>query len=330
MVRRLNASIQIDEGLQQMSEDRLCPICGTSSSEASLFLKDSIDRTRMSEFSYASRKTPEFMSHLLVACPCCDLVFAPSPPPSSTLAEAYHSAAFGSTSEAQDASASYGYALRQSIKGLRRVDTALEIGTGTGAFLTRLSSEFGFKSVTGVEPSRAAIEAADWSIRSHIREGVFKETDFVENSFDLICCFMTLEHVADPRVITESVYRLLRPGGAFAIVVHDRRALFNRLLGKRSPIIDVEHLQLFSRKSAAALLEETGFVNLKVDSFRNSYQIGYWLRLFPIALVRKLGHSERRALQSLLKRKLSLNVGNLFCVGFKPDQSADCEQRDFS
>lgn len=302
-----------------MTEGRNCPICMTSHAKAPLFLRDSVDEARISDFSYASRKTPEFMSHLLVECPECDLVFAPLPPPSTALAHAYHSAAFGSVSEATDAADAYGRALQTTINGSRRSVDALEIGTGTGAFLTLLKSAFGFKSVVGVEPSRAAIEAAEPAIRDHIREGVFNEADFVENSYDLICCFMTLEHVADPREITESVFRLLRPGGAFAIVVHDRRAFLNRLLGKRSPIIDVEHLQLFSHRSASALLAVTGFVNLKVESFTNSYQVGYWLRLFPIALFRRIGQSSRPVLQPLLKRKLPLNVGNLFCVGFKPE-----------
>ena len=43
------------------------------------------------------------------------------------------------------------------------------------------------------------------------------------------------------------------------IVCHDRRAPLNRALGARSPIMDIEHLQLFSQASARALLERTGF-----------------------------------------------------------------------
>ena len=37
--------------------------------------------------------------------------------------------------------------------------------------------------------------------RAWIREGVFEDQDFAAESFDLICCFMTMEHVLDPKVI---------------------------------------------------------------------------------------------------------------------------------
>ena len=89
---------------------------------------------------------------------------------------------------------------------------ALEIGTGTGAFLSALR-QLGFANMTGIEPSPAAIDAADRIVRPFIRGDIFVETDFVSESFDLICCFMTLEHVWDPRRLVEGCSRLLRKGG---------------------------------------------------------------------------------------------------------------------
>ena len=85
---------------------------------------------------------------------------------------------------------------------LPRRDAALEIGTGTAAFLARLS-DAGFGEVVGVEPSVAAIAAAPSARKSWIREGIFREKDFAPESFDLICCFMTLEHVLDPRELVD-------------------------------------------------------------------------------------------------------------------------------
>src|SRR5207245_2817162 len=90
-------------------------------------------------------------------------------------------------------------------------------------------------------------------IRPTLREGVFVEGDFEPGSFDLICCFQTMEHVSAPRALAESCWRLLRPGGLLSLVTHDYRAPINRLLGRRSPIIDVAHLQLYCRSSLTEL-----------------------------------------------------------------------------
>jgi len=84
---------------------RSCPVCGAGPVHATLFLEDSIDPSRLSGFSFASRKVPEFMSHRLVRCGACDLVYADNPPDAEVLANAYHEAAYDSAEEADDAAA---------------------------------------------------------------------------------------------------------------------------------------------------------------------------------------------------------------------------------
>ena len=69
---------------------RACPICADPAKNAFLFVERNIDPTKLSDFSFASRKEPEFMSHRLVKCKTCDLVYAPEPPKDGELAKAYH------------------------------------------------------------------------------------------------------------------------------------------------------------------------------------------------------------------------------------------------
>lgn len=255
------------------------------------------------------------MSHQLVQCPNCDLVYADNPPDESVLAHAYHISEFDSQQEADDAAATYIRAVRPMLKNVPNKKSALEIGTGTGIFLEYLHSE-GFDTVEGVEPSAAAIAAAPAHRRQWIREGIFKKADFEPASFDFICCFMTLEHVRDPKEIAAAASSLLRPGGIVAFVTHDYRSSINRLLGKRSPIIDIEHMQLFSRHSISQLLERNGFGNIQIGNFRNCYALHYWVRLLPINLRSKniligiLNHI------GLIDLKLSFNVGNIISFGY--------------
>lgn len=299
-----------------MIEQRACPVCNTDAAKASLFLNENIDPTKLGGFSYASRKTPEYMCHHLVRCPTCDLVYADAPPAEEDLAHAYHAADYDSSEEANDAATAYLNAIRPTLKGLARRQSALEIGTGTGVFLDQLSHA-GFTELVGVEPSSAAIAAAPAHRRAWIRQGMFEETDYAPESFDLVCCFMTMEHVRDPNVIARAAFRLLRPGGAFVTVTHNWRGALNRLLGKRSPIIDIEHMQLFSKASLGYLFEKTGFSDVGIHSFSNNYSLKYWARLAP------LPQSLKRHVPSFIHRlhgdkvKLRVNVGNVISSGFK-------------
>jgi SAM-dependent methyltransferase len=296
---------------------RNCPVCGAGPEHAALFLEDSIDPSRLSGFSFASRKVPEYMSHRLVRCGVCDLVYADNPPGAEVLANAYHEAAYDSAEEADDAAAAYIRAAARALAALPRRRSALEIGTGTGVFLECLQRQ-GFSDLVGVEPSREAIQAAPEHRRAWIREGIFEERDFAAESFDLVCCFMTLEHVRDPRAVAEAARRLLRPGGAFVAVTHDYRSAVNRLLGKRSPIIDIEHMQLFSAASVRRLFEEAGYERVDVNAFVNRYRANYWLRLAPLPARLKSGIS-RLLVACGMDRHIGFNVGNVFTTGFKRD-----------
>jgi SAM-dependent methyltransferase len=296
---------------------RNCPVCDASPREATPFLADSIDARRLGAFSFASRKNPEFMSHAMVRCRHCNLAYVPQPPSQAELAEGYHQADYDSAEEAEDAADAYARAIAPLLARLgTKTDAALEIGTGTGAFLQRLS-DAGFRSLVGIEPSRAVIDATPAGRRAWIQEGIFEADLYPPASFDLICCFMTLEHVRDPGDLVAEAWRLLRPGGAFVAVTHDYRSPINRLLGRRSPIVDVEHMQLFDSRSAASLLTRRGYVRVAGRSLRNSYRPSYWLRLTPlpqglkerlIALARRTGVDRQR---------ITLNVGNRMTWGFK-------------
>jgi len=298
-------------------ETRDCPVCGASAERATLFLEASYDPAQITAASFASRKAPEFMSYRLLRCGGCETVYASEAPPAGVLAAAYSQADYDSGEAAALAADTYAAALAPTIDALPPRGRALEIGTGTGALLDRLL-EAGFEDVVGVEPSGAAIAAASPSVRGLIRQGVFVETDFAPESFDLICCFQTLEHVPDPRSLARSCVRLLRPGGVLALVSHDYTGLLNRMLGRRSPIIDIEHLQLFCPVSIDRLMDNAGLRAREVRTLKNSYPLHYWLRLTP--LPRGIKHVLVRLFDAarIGHVRFSANVGNLLAIGHKP------------
>ncbi len=302
------------QSIMQKPIERLCPVCGSNSRIQ--FADERIDHYKISDYTYASRKQPEFMCLRLTRCKDCDLVYAPTPPTYDALLTAYSEAAFDSGIEAKAAALSYSKALIPYINNLTGRSAAVDVGAGSGPLLPWLCEQ-GFSEVIGIEPSRAAIDAAPLSVKPMLREGMFKPAMLADVKPSLICSFMTLEHLSDPGEFVNSAYDLLEPGGMLAVVVHNWRGYLNRLLGLHSPIIDVEHLQLFSPKSVQKLFERTGFVSLDIHSISNAYPLRYWLRLTPLPLRIKTKITDVLTYMGLSDKHVSLRVGNLLAIGIK-------------
>jgi SAM-dependent methyltransferase len=297
-------------------EPRSCPVCASGSDNAALFMEETFNSARLSKFSFASRKAPEFMSHRLLRCNSCRTVYTGAAPGADAVGAAYSEAPYDSMEEAALAADTYELALQPVITSLPERNRALEIGAGNGVFLEKLLAA-GFTDVVGVEPSRAAVDAAAAAVRPFVRQGIFTGTDFAPESFDLICCFQTLEHVSAPRELTEACTRILRPGGALAFVAHDYTAPINRLLGRLSPIIDIEHLQLFCKTSLEKLLTYSGLVTEAITPLVNRYPLRYWIRLAPLPDPVKRLSLEAVALVGLSGLRIGVNVGNLLALGRK-------------
>ncbi len=295
-------------------EERACPVC--HSREFAPFADQRIDPSQVSTLTYASRKPPEFMCLRLVRCSTCDLVYAPSPPTEGFLESAYAEADFDSDPEALAAARSYAAALTPYVGRLPGRGAAVDVGAGSGPLLPWLKA-CGFSPVIGIEPSRAAIKAAPPEVQVMLREGMFSAELLQGSSPSLICSFMTLEHLADPEIFVAAAHQLLEPGGALALVVHNWRSPLNRLLGLRSPIIDIEHLQLFSPHALRSLLERSGFESIELQPIRNTYPIRYWLRLTPLPPPLKRISLRLLEVLGLANRVISMNVGNMLAFSIK-------------
>jgi SAM-dependent methyltransferase len=287
---------------------RRCPLCG--SRDEARVLAASFDASRLGTLSFASRKPPELMHWRLVTCASCGLVYANPAPAEDVLLRAYRDAGFQAAGESRAAASTYVGVVARVLPALPDRAGALDIGAGDGAFLERLL-ELGFSGVVGLEPSTAARRGATEQVRALIRDEPFAAGVFAPDSVSLVTCLQTIEHVPEPLALCREAHRLLKPGGALVVVCHDRRAWSARLLGRRSPIYDVEHLQLFDRRTVRGLFERSGFERIEVHTLVNRYPLRYWLRLarIPRPVVHMLG--------PLATFALSIPAGNLWVVGYR-------------
>ncbi len=294
---------------------RKCPLCGGE--EATVLLEATFDEGKLTASAFASRKLPEYMHSRMVECNLCGMLYANPVLRQEDLAFAYKDASFDSGVESRLAAVTYRALLEPHLGALPSRMSALDIGAGDGAFVEELLT-LGFTIVVGVEPSEAPIEAAKPGIRGYLKCGIFAAEQFDTESFDLITCFQVIEHVWDPVKITCDALALLRPGGLFFIVAHDRRAFSARIMGSKSPIFDIEHLQLFDEPTSTALLRNAGFDSIKVSSVRNKYPVDYWIKLFPLPIALKSVVRGMAKISGIGNLLLSLPAGNLAAVGRKP------------
>ena len=294
---------------------RPCPVC--RSTDARVFVEARFDQSELDSMSFSSRKVPEGLYHRLLECASCELLYASPVPTFESLTDAYRQADYASGEEARYAAATYAKVVETIAPQLPDLRGAVDIGAGDGAFLERLRNA-GFEETVGFEPSEAPLAAAPASVRDSIRPEPFSAGVLPDESFTLISCMQTIEHVLDPLEVCRDAARALAPRGAMLIACHDRRAFTARLLKQRSPIFDIEHVQLFSPRSMSVLLQLAGLERIEVRPLRNRYPLRYWLQLAP--LPERLETALQRMLSAarVVDRPVSLGVGNLVAVGYKP------------
>jgi SAM-dependent methyltransferase len=291
------------------SSKRNCPCCNKS---GLLKFPSKIDDTLLSTKSYSSRKIPELMHYSYFECINCKTLFVDELPSSEFLQNSYNEAEFVSRKDSVFAAETYFEELFR--LNLLESGKLLDIGCSDGAFLAIVNANSGM-SVMGIEPSIHAINSSDPSVIKNIQHTTL-ESFQCEYGFDLVTCFQTVEHVNDLNGLVVKSKELLLDQGHLVFVCHDRLSIVNRVLGEKSPIFDIEHLQILNKKGVKLLLEMNGFVDVEVKPISNKYPISYWLLLSPIPKVLKK-IIDRKRNSWYLSWGFRIRVGNLLAVGRK-------------
>ncbi len=292
-----------------------CAICNTEGNADELYSASFTPEIFNADI-FSARRLPDMLHYRIVECRSCGLVRSDPIVDSSLLATLYQQSGFRYELDVPNLQRTYGKYLSRLEKYAAEKERLLEIGCGNGFFLeTAISHRYA--DVKGVEPSKNAIRAAKSEIRPHIICNIMRDGLFAENSFDTICLFQLFDHVPEPNAFLQSCRKILKPGGLILCFNHNIEALSARILGEKSPIVDVEHTFLYSPKTIKMLFEKNDFKVLEVGPSINQISLYSLVRLMP--LPKGIKQAVLSALQrsGMGKASLRLPLGNLYLIAQK-------------
>lgn len=111
--------------------------------------------------------------------------------------------------------------------GLKPGDKVLDVGCGSGHFLTRLEKHLGIKGV-GIDISPKSIKLAKRWQKENLEFRVSKaeKLPFEDESFDYVFCFDVLEHIKEQRQALREMARVLKKDGWLLLYTMNKKRRF--------------------------------------------------------------------------------------------------------
>ncbi|MFD0676223.1 MULTISPECIES: class I SAM-dependent methyltransferase [unclassified Paenibacillus] len=132
-----------------------------------------------------------------------------------------------------------------------------EIGCAYGFFLDVANPLF--SDVSGIDISAEAVQKGKELMGLNVFSGDFLEYKF-DSKYDVFCMWDTIEHLKEPHLFIEKISENINKDGLIAISTGDIGSLNASIRGDNwRQIHPPTHLQYFSSKTLAKLLEKYGF-----------------------------------------------------------------------
>lgn len=258
---------------------------------------------------FSARRRPDRIHYQIVRCLNCGLIYSNPILGENDLEKLYRKSELNYQQEIPALKENYTKYFNKYLKYFTK-NSLLEIGCGSGFFLEE-AKLLGFVNIAGVEPSQAAVNQAENGIKEKIKVDVIKEGLFPDKSFDVICHFQTIDHLANPNQFLQISRRLLKDNGYIFAINHNIKAIIPKMLGERCPMIDIEHIYLFDPITQTKIYEHNGFKVIKIFKVWNNYDLKYWLHLAPLPDKLNIIIQRIAVKSNLGKIKINLSLGNM-------------------
>ena len=153
----------------------------------------------------------------------------------------------------------------------------LDVGAGPGLLVSEAKA-MGWNA-QGLEPAAWAVaESKARGLGDAVRQGdTATLATLPTQSVDALTAIDIVEHLRDPQQFLSDCARVLRTGGAMAVVTPRYDSLLSKLLGAHWYCVIPAHLHYFTKRSLCDALRKAGLEPLSVRHHVRSFSIGYLL-----------------------------------------------------
>jgi SAM-dependent methyltransferase len=180
----------------------------------------------------------------------------------------------------------YAFAIN-ALKRVQRADdefSLLEIGTGSGYFLSFIHSVFPKAALYGIEYDPRLLEETKKKVPfANCLNGNAELFDFGNHKFEIIVSFQVIEHLYNPVAMLERVKKHLAPNGIFIFTTPNLDGFGAQIMGEKWHGYRDDHVNLKGFKDWQILLDNNGFSPVYCGTtFFSGIPI---LNRFPLGLV---------------------------------------------
>lgn len=156
------------------------------------------------------------------------------------------------------------WSVLQKIINNKKIKTILDVGCASGTFTNQLTQLFPKAKIHGVDIYYPAIKFAQQKYpQINFMVADAHQLPFKKNTFDLIICYETIEHVVDPKRVLLEIKKVLRKDGT-AIVAMDSGSWLFRVVWwfwekTKGHVWQGAHLHPFHHNHLEKVIKQCGF-----------------------------------------------------------------------
>jgi len=161
---------------------------------------------------------------------------------------------------------------------IKESDKLLDIGCGTGNFLTRATEKT--RDVYGLEMNEKAVEECRSRKLRVFNESIQQHSKDHREIYDMVTMFQVLEHVYDVKSFLEASLKVLKPSGKLVIGVPNSEPYFLKYDKYCTLNLPPHHMGLWNKKTVQKIAP---FFNLKLESVTYDDNIKFLTESYTLA-----------------------------------------------